>query len=128
MAIGPNTNHAVWGDESEVVRLALEWTAQRVVRNTDPWTTAHPETELAAAAGKTIVPRGIGAKEALRVFSEVLEPATRSQDDALNLAYIAAAPTRAAIVFDLVTSASNIFGGMWEAGAGAIHAENEALA
>ena len=128
MAIGPNTNHAVWGDESEVVRLALEWTAQRVVRNADPWTTAHPETELAAAAGATIVPGGIGATEALRVFSEVLEPATRSQDDALNLAYIAAAPTRAAIVFDLVTSASNIFGGMWEAGAGAIHAENEALA
>ena len=62
MAIGPNTNHAVWGDEAEVVRLALEWTAQRVVRNADPWTTAHPETELAAAAGKTIVPGGIGAQ------------------------------------------------------------------
>ena len=62
------------------------------------------------------------------MFKEVLAPATRSQDDPLNLAYIAAAPTRAAVVFDLVTSASNMFGGLWEAGAGAIHAENEALA
>ena len=46
----------------------------------------------------------------------------------MNLAYIPAAPTRAALAFDLVTSAANIFGGAWEAGAGAIFAENEALA
>lgn len=122
------SNHAIWGDESEVVQLALDWTAQRVVRHTDPLTTARSASELAAAAGPTVVPGGIGGPEALRIFDEVLEPATRSQDDPLNLAYIAAAPTRAAVAFDLVTSASNIFGGMWEAGAGAIFAENEALA
>ncbi len=122
------SEHAIWGDESEVVQLALDWTAQRVVRHTDPLTTARSASELAAAAGPTIVPGGIGGAEALRIFDEVLEPATRSQDDPLNLAYIAAAPTRAAVAFDLVTSASNIFGGMWEAGAGAIYAENEALA
>jgi glutamate/tyrosine decarboxylase-like PLP-dependent enzyme len=46
----------------------------------------------------------------------------------MNLAYIPAAPTRTAIAFDLATSAANIFAGVWEAGAGAIHAENEALA
>ncbi len=118
----------VWGDESEVVRLALEFTGQRVLRHGDPHNTARTTSELAAAAGPTVVPGGIGATEALRVFKEVLAPATRSQDDPLNLAYIAAAPTRAAVVFDLVTSASNMFGGLWEAGAGAIHAENEALA
>lgn len=117
-----------WGDESEIVRLALEWTAQRVARHGDPHTTARPASELAAAAGRTVVPKGIGAEAALRVYSDVLQPATRSQDDPLNLAYIPGAPTRAAAVFDLVTSASNIFGGLWEAGAGAIHAENEAIA
>lgn len=120
--------HAIWGNESEVVQLAIDWTAQRVVRHTDPLSTARSATELAAAAGKTVTREGIGGAEALRIFDEVLEPATRSQDDPLNLAYIAAAPTRAAIAFDLVTSASNIFGGIWEAGAGAIFAENEALA
>ena len=45
----------------------------------------------------------------------------------MNLAYIPAAPTRSAIAFDFATSAANIFAGIWEAGAGAIHAENEAL-
>ena len=121
-------SHVVWGDESDVVQLALDWTAGRVVRRTDPHSTARPAPALAADAGATVVPRGIGGDEALRIFATVLEPATRSQDDAYNLAYIPAAPTRAAVAFDLVTSAANIFGGMWEAGAGAIFAENEALA
>ena len=119
--------HAVWGDETEVVQLALDWTAKRMVRETDPLSTARPAAELAAAVGNAIRPEGIGGAEALRLFDEVLEPATRAQDDPLNLAYIAAAPTRAAVAFDLVTSAANIFGGLWESGAGAIFAENQAL-
>jgi len=35
--------------------------------------------------------------EALRVFRDILVPATRSQDDPMNLAYIPSAPTRAAV-------------------------------
>jgi glutamate/tyrosine decarboxylase-like PLP-dependent enzyme len=119
--------HAVWGDETELVRAAVEWAAQRVVRPTDSKTTARPASELAAAAGRTVTPAGIGGTEALRVFRDVLQPATRSQDDPMNLAYIPSAPTRAAVAFDLVTSAANVFAGIWEAGAGAIYAENEAL-
>ena len=49
-------------------------------------------------------------------------------DDPRNLAYVPTAPTIAANLFDLVVSASSIFGGMWECGAGAIAAENQALA
>jgi hypothetical protein len=116
-----------WGDESEVVRAAGDWAARRVVRPTQSKTTARPPEELAAAAGDTVTASGIGGEQALRVFSEILEPATRSQDDPMNLAYIPAAPTRAAVAFDLVTSAANVFAGTWEAGAGAIFAENQAL-
>ncbi len=119
--------HEVWGDETELVRVALEWAGQRVARPTDSKTTARPASELAAAAGRTVTPAGIGGGEALRVFREILLPATRSQDDPMNLAYIPSAPTRAAVAFDLVTSATNVFAGIWEAGAGAIFAENEAL-
>lgn len=117
----------IWGDESELVEAAAAWAAQRVVKPTDSKTTARSPGELAESAGPTITAAGIGATEALRIFGDVLEPATRSQDDPMNLAYIPAAPTRAAVAFDLVTSAANVFGGIWEAGAGAIHAENEAL-
>jgi glutamate/tyrosine decarboxylase-like PLP-dependent enzyme len=82
---------------------------------------------LRQAVGSTICPEGIGGSAALRVFVDVLEPATRSQDDPMNLAYVPSAPTRASIAFDFVTSAANVFGGVWETGAGAIFAENEAL-
>jgi glutamate/tyrosine decarboxylase-like PLP-dependent enzyme len=122
------STHAVWGDESEVVRLAVDWSAKRLMRDTDPHSTARTASELAAAAGPTVTPAGIGGEAALRIFDRVFEPATRSQDDPMNLAYIPAAPTRAAVAFDLVTSSANIFGGIWEAGAGAIFAENEVLA
>ena len=119
--------HEVWGDETELVRAAVEWAALRVQRPTDSKTTARPASELAAEAGCTVTPAGIGGAEALRVFREILLPATRSQDDPMNLAYIPSSPTRAAVAFDLVTSAANVFAGVWEAGAGAIFAENEAL-
>ena len=119
--------HEVWGDEEEVVRAAVEWAAGRVVRPTDSKTTARPASELAAAAGPTVTPAGIGGTEALRVFHDIFMPATRAQEDPMNLAYIPSAPTRAAVAFDLVTSAANVFAGLWEAGAGAIYAENEAL-
>lgn len=116
-----------WGDESEVVAAAVRWAAQRVLRPSDPTTTARSAAELAAAAGPTVTEGGIGGLEALRIFDRVLAPATRAQDDVMNLAYIPSAPTQVAVAFDLVTSAANIFGGLWESGAGAIFAENEAL-
>ena len=124
---GPDDLKA-WGDESGAVLAALAWATGRVIRPTDPKTGARPADAIAADAGATVTPRGIGSVEAMRVFDEVLVPATRAQDDPMNLSYIPSAPTRAAVAFDLATSAANIFGGVWEAGAGAIVAENEALA
>ena len=117
-----------FGDETGIARMVGDWAADRVVRPSDPkWSARTPE-ELHHDAGVTISADGIGAEAALRVFDTVLVPATRAQDDPMNLAYIPSAPTRAAVAFDLATSAANVFGGIWEAGAGAIFAENEALA
>lgn len=116
-----------WGDESSAVRDALTWAVARMAGSSDPRSTARPESELAAAAGTTVTRGGIGSAEAMRIFTEVLEPATRAQGHELNLAYIPAAPNRSAVAFDAVTGSSNIFGGLWEAGAGGIHAENEVL-
>src|SRR4051794_238197 len=97
------------------------------MRPGDPMTTARTTSELARDAGGTITARGIGGHAALSIFDEVLAPATRAQDDPMNLAYIPSAPTRVAVAFDAATSAANIFGGLWETGAGAIFAENQAL-
>lgn len=128
MSVNDNNSTAdVWGDEYRVVREAMDWAARRVVRDTDPKSTARSAGELRQAAGPTVCPEGIGGPAALRVFVDVLEPATRAQDDPMNLAYVPSAPTRASVAFDFVTSAANVFGGVWETGAGAIFAENEAL-
>jgi len=117
-----------WGDETGMARLVVEWAAKRVVLNSDPNTSARGAEQLRAEAGETITAKGLGAAAALDVFDRVFAPATRAQDDPMNLAYIPSAPTQAAIAFDLATSAANIFAGIWEVGAGAIFAENEALA
>ncbi|WP_422116337.1 pyridoxal phosphate-dependent decarboxylase family protein [Brachybacterium sp. UNK5269] len=117
----------VWGDEREAVSMALRWAAAHTTVATDPKTTARSAAELQADVGETITERGIGARRAMELFDEVLLPATRSAEDPMNLAYIPAAPTRAAVAFDTVVSAANVFGGMWESGAGLIFAENQVL-
>ena len=95
----------------------------------DPIPLNHPKTaeELTALIGQTITPKGIGGERALELFAEHLEPASLSVDYTRYLAFVPAAPTEASVLFDVAASASSIYGGSWLEGAGAIHAENEAL-
>src|SRR4029450_5896801 len=98
------------------VDAVLDWVQGHVARGTDPTTTARPATSLAGATRPTITPHGISHDRALKIFDEILVPATRAQEDPLNLAYIPSAPPRAAVAFDLATSVANIFGGDSETG------------
>ena len=95
----------------------------------DPPPLDHPSSpqEVRDAAGPTITSAGIGGIEALRVFEEVLAPACISVDHPRFLSFVPAAPTEASILFDLVVGASSVYAGSWLEGAGAVHAENEAL-
>ena len=83
--------------------------------------------ELDAAAGVTITEAGMGASEALRLFSEVLEPACLSSDHHRYLAFVPAAASEVSILADLVVSACSIYAGSWLEGAGAVWAENQTL-
>jgi len=121
------TRKRYWQQDQELLRSVTNWSLRRLVEGADPRSGARPSTELGGALGETVVPAGIGGHEALRLFTEVIVPASRAQDNPMNLAYVPAAPTEAAHVFDLAVSAANIFSGTWEAGAGAIAAENQAL-
>ena len=106
-----------------IVRYAVE----RVRMDPPPLDGPRSPTELRALAGPTVTPGGIGGLEALRVFGEVLAPACISVDHPRFLSFVPAAPTDASILFDLVVGASNVYGGSWLEGAGAVFAENEAL-
>lgn len=78
-------------------------------------------------AGQTITANGLGGMRALGVFADVLAPATLSSDHPGYLSFIPTAPTEASTLFDLVVSASSIYGGSWMEGAGAVYAENQVL-
>jgi glutamate/tyrosine decarboxylase-like PLP-dependent enzyme len=106
-----------------VVRYALD----RVRLDPPPIDRPRPADELRAMAGSTVTERGIGGLEALRVFADVLAPACISIDHPRFLSFVPAAPTEAAVLFDLVVGASSIYAGSWMEGAGAVFAENEAL-
>jgi glutamate/tyrosine decarboxylase-like PLP-dependent enzyme len=118
-----------WDEHTELFAPSvIGYAIERLRLPKDPKWGVHPGEDLGAEIGHAITPEGIGALDALHLFRDVLMPSCRPMDHPMNLAYVATAPTIAASMFDLVVSASSIFGGLWEAGAGAITAENQALA
>ncbi|MGN6380394.1 MAG: pyridoxal phosphate-dependent decarboxylase family protein [Gaiellales bacterium] len=109
---------------AEAVR---DYARRRLRMDPVPLDRPRPYAELAAAAGQTVTAEGLGWEEALRIYAQVLAPATVSVDNPRYLAFIPSAPTEAATLFDLVVGASSIYGGSWLEGAGGVYAENQAL-
>jgi L-2,4-diaminobutyrate decarboxylase len=112
---------------AELTDAIVEYALWRVRLDPPPLDGPRSMAELRAAAGPTVTPSGIGGLAALKVFADVLAPACISVDHPRFLSFVPAAPTEAAILFDLVVGASSIYGGSWLEGGGAIYAENEAL-
>jgi L-2,4-diaminobutyrate decarboxylase len=120
--------HRFTEDTEGAARAIVEYALDRIRLDPPPLDGPLSEAELAAKVGETVTPQGIGAKEGLRLFAHVLAPACISVDNPRFLAFVPAAPTKAAILFDLVVSASSIFAGTWLEAAGSTYAENQALA
>ena len=117
-----------WTEKTEdLARAVVGYAEQRLRLRPVPLDAPLAEEELSERAGRTITPEGIGGRAALEVFAEVLAPACISIDHPRHFSFIPCAPTPAAMLFDLVVGASSIYGGSWLEGAGAVHAENEAL-
>ena len=116
-----------WTEETWALAHAIVRYAEDRIRLEPPLDGPLPPEELARRAGKTITADGIGGEEALRVWAEVLAPATISTDHPAFLAFVPGAPTKASVLFDLAISASSTYAGSWLEGAGAVWAENEAL-
>ncbi len=110
-----------------LTQAVLRYSVERMRLDPPPLDTSRPAADLAAMAGHTVTPRGVGGLEALRIFGDVLAPACISVDHPRFLSFVPAAPTEASMLFDLVVGASSIYAGSWLEGAGAVFAENEAL-
>ena len=117
-----------WDDATDLLASSvIGYAVERLKTPKDPTWGARPADELAELLDGVISAEGIGGHRALSLFRDALMHACRPMDSPLHLAYVATAPTPAANLFDLVVSVSSIFGGLWEGGAGAIAAENQAL-
>ena len=114
-------------EETERLARAIEAYARDRIALPQPLDRTVSVEELDTLAGQTISPDGIGWEEALRLWADVLAPATISTDHPTAFAFIPGAPTRASILFDLIVGASSTIAAGWIDGAGAIWAENQAL-
>ena len=119
--------HELDKDMEVLTQAIIRYAVERVRMDPPTLDAARPESELQAMVGQTITQDGLGGLEALRLFTDVLAPACISVDHPRLLAFVPAAPTEAATLFDLVVGASSIFGGTWLEGAGGVYAENQAL-
>lgn len=123
----PARMHDVTDETRAIVDLVLEYSRGRLLAEDTPLDKPLPPSELRRLAGRTIDADGIGARKAIGVFEHILAPSCISTDDPRYLSFIPSAPSKAAAAFDLVVSASALYGGSWLEGAGAVHAENEVL-
>jgi glutamate/tyrosine decarboxylase-like PLP-dependent enzyme len=115
-------------EETKALREEIfDYVRVRMDYDPAPLDSSKSEAELLSQAGQTVTEHGLGGHTALKLFEEVLAPATISTDHPGFLSFIPNAATEASSLFDLIVSASSIYGGSWMEGSGAVFAENQVL-
>ncbi len=107
--------------------LVLDYCRRRLALDPVPldWGGTHGSLEGALAG--LINPLGNSPETVLGIFRDRLADAVISCDSPRFLSFIPAAPTKAALLFDMVVSCSSLQGTSWLEAAGAVAAENQAL-
>ena len=82
---------------------------------------------LAAGLEGLMTPGGVDPAAVMELFDKTLATAVVSVDSPRFLAFIPAAPTKAALLFDMVVACSSLHGTSWIEAAGPVAAENQAL-
>ena len=124
---GPDHMHRVSPQTIQTVDDVLDYARRRALYEDVPLDKPMTPRDLDRLASGSITAAGIGSRRAIALFENVIAPACISTDHPGYLSFIPAAPTKASLAFDVVVSASAIYGGSWMEGAGAVYAENEVL-
>jgi glutamate/tyrosine decarboxylase-like PLP-dependent enzyme len=119
--------HAISPETTAIVDGVLDYARRRELYEDVPLDKPLTPRDLARLAPNTITAQGIGARRAGALFENVLAPACLSTDHPGYLSFIPSAPSKAAVAFDVIVSASSVYGGSWQEGAGVVYAENEVL-
>jgi glutamate/tyrosine decarboxylase-like PLP-dependent enzyme len=119
--------HVVSEETTAIADMVLEYARRRILSTDTPLDKPSSPAEFERLAANSIGESGMGARRALALFENVLAPSCITTDHPQYLSFIPSAPTKAATAFDVVVSATAVYGGSWLEGSGAVFAENEVL-
>ncbi|HUC58465.1 MAG TPA: pyridoxal-dependent decarboxylase [Streptosporangiaceae bacterium] len=120
--------HGIDAITEQMIRSVLGYAEERLRLDPVPLDKGSRDpAELQAALAGLLGPQGHDPDEVLKVYAETIAPAVISADSPRFLGFIPAAPTKAALLFDMLISCASIQGISWLEAAGAIHAENQML-
>jgi aromatic-L-amino-acid/L-tryptophan decarboxylase len=113
--------------DAKLADLVFDYMRDRL--ELDPVPLDHPGSreKLDAVLTGLLRDRGHDPAYILSVYADHLAPAVISCDSPRFLSFIPAAPTKAALLFDMVVSCASLQGISWLEAAGAIAAENQTL-
>ncbi len=120
--------HSVNPTTEQMIRSVLAYAENRLRLNPVPLDSGSRDPdELEAAMAGLLGEDGHNPDQILGVYAATLAPAVLSADSPRFLGFIPAAPTKAALLFDMLVSCASIQGISWLEAAGAVHAENQVL-
>ena len=121
--------HGIDGVTEQMIRSVLGYAEERLRLDPVPLDKGSRDpAELRAALDGLLGDDGHDPDQVLSAYADTIAPAVISADSPRFLGFIPAAPTKAALLFDMLISCASIQGISWLEAAGAIHAENTVLA
>src|SRR5262249_24950346 len=128
LAIYVSPMHSVDATTEQMIRSVLAYAENRLRLDPVPLDEGDRDpAALEAAVAGLLGDQPHNPDQVLGVYTSCLAPAVISADSPRFLGFIPAAPTKAALLFDMLISAASIQGISWLEAAGAIHAENQVL-
>ena len=120
--------HSVDATTEQMIRSVLAYAENRLRLDPVPLDRGSRDpAELEAALGGLLAEEGHNPDQILGAYAATLAPAVLSADSPRFLGFIPAAPTKAALLFDMLVSCASVQGISWLEAAGAVHAENQVL-
>jgi len=123
-ANNPNSMHQF---DAELTKQVFDYMRDRLSMPDVPLDFPGDPKVLDAALLGLIKPQGNSATEVLKLYDDVISRAVVSGDSPRFMAFIPTAPTKAALLFDMIVSCASIQGISWLEAAGSISAENQVL-
>ena len=121
--------HSVDATTEQMIRSVLAYAENRLRLDPVPLDKGSRDpAELDVALAGLLGDEGHNPDQILGIYAAVLAPAVISADSPRFLGFIPSAPTKAALLFDMLVSCASIQGISWLEAAGAVHAENQVLA